>query len=85
LVSLMQLYPVNFKVMTIEFCAVDKNESDLRLSGNNESVCLQNKSSILNGNFRDFSKRGPGIWHLQNENSRWPWRGLAPTAFICRG
>src|SRR6218665_2049646 len=35
---------------------------------------LVNKSLIVNGNFRDFSKRGPGICHLQNVNSsRWPW------------
>ena len=38
--SIMQLYLVKLKAMTIEVCAVDKNESvSATLPGNNERVC----------------------------------------------
>jgi len=64
LISLMQPYPVNLRAMQL---------MKMRVSFDHFLACLLvNKSLILNGNCRDFSKRGPGICHLQNRNSRWP-------------
>src|SRR6218665_1583486 len=47
-------------------------------------MCLHvHKSLNVNGNFRDFSKRGPVICHLQNGNSRWPCSESHPKFDIC--
>jgi len=61
-------YPVNLKDMTIEFCAVDRNES---VSATFWAIVNVFDCEVINST-RDFSKRGPGICHPQNGNSRWP-------------
>src|SRR6218665_2403620 len=77
LVSIMQLYFANLKAdYILSFVQQLIKMSQFRpLSGNNMDVLdskYRPKSLILNGNFRDFFKRGPGICHLQNGNSRRP-------------